>query len=302
MSNSLESTDTFNTKELYDLVDNIREEGFDRIRQWLNINKDDNDRLKAAITHQGFLKLTPLHRILCRYHQLEIIEKIIKYSPEVLKMKNTFGRLPIHYACWNVAPLEVIQALITASPDSIKVEDSARWLLLHWACHYNASLDVLNFLIESHPEGIDHKNKNEETPLDILKQNKYAERKVDNGMLRLHHVCINGYSLHLVHFLIQAYPESTTVQDNDGNTPLQYLTKTASRVDEKGMLLLHREAAHFKGLNVEMLPILFHANPEAIRLQDKSGLLPIHHVSLNQASSLDALMLLVKLYPESIEV
>jgi len=47
---------------------------------------------------------------------------------------------------------------------------------------------------------------------------------------------------------------------------------------------------------------LFQANPEAIRLQDKSGLLPIHHASLNQASSLDALMLLVKLYPESIEV
>ncbi len=113
-------------------------------------------------------------------------------------------------------------------------------------------------------------------------------------MLRLHHVCINGYSLHLVHFLIQAYPESTTVQDNDGNTPLQYLTKTASRVDKKGMLLLHREAEHVRGLNVEILPILFQANPEAIRLQDNSGLIPIHHASLNQVSSLDALMLLVK--------
>ena len=196
----------------------------------------------------------------------------------------------------------IAQALISASPDSIKIEDNDGRLPLHRACWSGASLNVLNFLIESYPEGIDHKNKNEETPLDILKQNKYAERKVDNGMLRLHHVCINGYSLHLIHFLIQAYPESTTVQDNDGNTPLQYLTKTASRVDKKGMLLLHREAAHVRGLNVEILPILFQANPEAIRLQDKSGLLPIHHASLNQVSSLDALMLLVKLYPESIEV
>jgi len=196
----------------------------------------------------------------------------------------------------------IAQALISASPDSIKIEDNDGRLPLHRACWSGASLNVLNFLIESYPEGIDHLNKKEETPLDILKKNKYAEETDDNGMLRLHHVCINGYSLHLVHFLIQAYPESTTVQDNDGNTPLQYLTKTASRVDEKGMLLLHREAAHVRGLNVEMLPILFQANPEAIRLQDKSGLLPIHHASLNQASSLDALMLLVKLYPESIEV
>jgi ankyrin repeat protein len=119
-------------------------------------------------------------------------------------------------------------------------------------------------------------------------------------MLPLHHSCNNGYSLHLIQFLIQAYPESTTVQDNDGNTPWQYLTKAASRVYKRGMLLLHREAAHFKGLNVEILPILFNANPEAIGLQDNLGLLPIHHASLNEASSLDALMSLVKYYPKSI--
>ena len=306
MSNSLESTETFNTKELHDLCNSVtydnKEGGFDRIRQWLNTNKDNYDRMKAAMTYQGMLKHTPLHRLLCKYHQLDIIQTFIKYSPEVLKMKNTFGLLPIHNACLFRASLEVMQVLITASPDSIKIEDNDGRLPLHRACWSGASLNVLNFLIESYPEGIDHLNKKEETPLDILKKNKYAEETDDNGMLRLHHVCINGYSLHLVHFLIQAYPESTTVQDNDGNTPLQYLTKTASRVDKKGMLLLHREAAHVRGLNVEILPILFQANPEAIRLQDNSGLIPIHHASLNQVSSLDALMLLVKLYPESIEV
>jgi len=44
MSNLLESTETFNTKELHDLCDNVKyksKEGrFDRIRQWLNTNKD----------------------------------------------------------------------------------------------------------------------------------------------------------------------------------------------------------------------------------------------------------------------
>ncbi len=93
-------------------------------------------------------------------------------------MKNAFGRLPIHYACWNVAPLEVIQALITASPDSIKVEDSARWLPLHRACYYYASLNVLNLLIESYPEGIDHLNKKEETPLDILKKKSMPRKRM----------------------------------------------------------------------------------------------------------------------------
>jgi len=291
---------TFYRKELYDLCLNIshdnKKKKFDRIRQWLNNNKDDDNRLKAAITYQGNLNLTsrnltPLHLILYILYSikppLDIIQTIIKYAPEVLKMKTTFGYLPIHYA--------VRGAVIAAS-------HNFDGLPLRPVRHKYASLDVLNLLIESYPEGMDLKDKNRDTPLDILKKTKYAEKKDHNGMLLLHHACNNEYSLHLIHFIFQAYPESTIVQDNDGNTPLKYLTKAASHVDERGMLLLHREAAHFKGLNVEILPILFHANPEAIRLQDKLGLLPIHHASLNEASSLDALMLLIKLYPEGIVV
>ena len=125
-------------------------------------------------------------------------------------------------------------------------------------------------------------------------------QKYSNGMLPLHNACRNGYSMHLIYILIQAYPASTTIPDNDGNTPLQYLSKIASCMDERGMLLLHRQAAHLKGLCVGVLPFLLKANPEAIQLHDKSGLLPIHHACLNDASSLDTLMLLVKLYPESL--
>jgi len=49
------------------------------------------------------------------------------------------------------------------------------------------------------------------------------------------------------------------------------------------------------------LNILHDAYPEAIQMHDSSGLLPIHHAYLNEASSLDVLMLLLKLYPESIK-
>jgi ankyrin repeat protein len=123
-------------------------------------------------------------------------------------------------------------------------------------------------------------------------------------MVLLHHACENasnnGYSFHVIHLLIQAYSESTSVKDNDGNTPLQYLKETASHIDKRGMLLLHREATHLRGLHVETLPILLGANPKAILVKDESRLLPIHHAILNEASSLDALMILVKYYPESI--
>ena len=146
------------------------------IREWLETNKNDDNRLKASITYQGLANDSPLHFLLCTCPPLDIIQTIIKYAPEVLIMKNNFGWLPIHYACLRGASLEVIQALLTASPDTIKVRDNYGWLPLHLACQNDASLNVLNFLIESYPQGIDHKNKVGRTPLDFLKQIMYAEK------------------------------------------------------------------------------------------------------------------------------
>lgn len=212
---------TFNTKELYDLCVDIlgcdnKEEAFDLIRQWLNANKDNNNRLKAAITYQGVRKLTPLHLILCKCPPLDIIQIFIKYAPEVLKMEDTInGSLPIHYACNKKgASLEVIQALLTASPDTIKVEDEDGQLPLHHAIYGGASLDVLNLMIESYPKGIDE---------------KYAKKKDYNGMLPLHHACKNGYSNHLIHFLIKEYPNSSNIKDNHGRTPFDYYTSFQGR-------------------------------------------------------------------------
>ena len=122
-------------------------------------------------------------------------------------------------------------------------------------------------------------------------------------MILLHHACMrNDFSADLIRVLVEAYPQGWTVQDNSRKTPKQYLIKSASRKDENGMLLLHRQAAHCKGLSVESLNILFEAYSEAIRIQDNFGLLPLHHACLNEVSSLDALMSLVTLYPESILV
>jgi hypothetical protein len=69
------------------------------------------------------------------------------------------------------------------------------------------------------------------------------------------------------------------------------------------MAFLLRQASYYcKGLSTKILNILFDAFPGAIQLQDKSGLLPIHYACLNKMSPLNALILLVKLYPESIAV
>ena len=205
-------SETFNAKEFYDLCGEVdEEEDFDRIRQWLNTNKDDNNSYLAALTYQGYLNATPILNISYKLPPLDIIQIIVKYAPEVLKMKDDTGVLPIHLACESRVSLEVIQALITASPDTIKDEDNKGLLPLHWACREDASLDILNFLIESYPEGRYQKDKLGRTPLLFVTNREYAMEKDRNGMLLLHHACNNGYSYHLFCFLIQANHKSIRI-------------------------------------------------------------------------------------------
>ena len=94
-------------------------------------------------------------------------------------------------------------------------------------------------------------------------------------------------------------PKSFAVAETNGDDPFQYLKIVSSQSDTRGMFLLHRFVACSKGdTNEESLRLLCDANPEAIALPDNFKMLPIHHAVLNVASSLDTLMMLIKLDPE----
>ena len=292
----------------------IFEERFEKIHEWLQRNEDDSKLLKTAITYQRRRRQTNLHFILERNPPIGIIQKLIKYAPEALQMSDVSDRLPIHTACGRSNSCDVIQTLVKGYPESIKVTDSSGCLPLHHAIRSQASWKIVSFLIDCFPEGVGESHlipfyegnlypneRQTRPPLYFLKIYKYAEKKDRKGMLLLHRACkMNEFSADLVCVLDEAYPESWTIPDNYGKTPKQYLIESASRKDERGMLLLHRQAVHFKGLSVKSLNMLFDAYPEAIRMQDDSGLLPIHHACLNESSSLDVLLSLFQLYPESI--
>jgi ankyrin repeat protein len=284
-------------------------EPFERIEEWLRFHEDDSKLLKTAITYSTNGR-TNFHFILERDPPIGIIQKLIEYAPEVLIMGDDLYRLPIHTACGRgrLASFDVIQALVKGYPESVEKTDKIGCLPLHYAIGSQASLSIVSFLIDSYPEGILKSFRyppsecRRRPPLYFLKIYNYVQMKDRKGMLLLHRACkMNEFSADLVCVLDEAYPESWTIQDNYGKTPKQYLIESARRRDERGMVLLHRQAAHIKGLSVRSLNILHDAYPEAIQMQDSSGLLPIHHASLNEASSLDVLMLLLKLYPESIK-
>ena len=282
----------------------IFEERFEKIHEWLQRNEDDSKLLKTAITYQRRRRQTNHHFILERNPPIGIIQKLIKYAPEALQMSDVSDRLPIHTACGRSNSCDVIQTLVKGYPESIKVTDSSGCLPLHYAILRRASLEIVNFLIDCYPEGVTNQYRiQKRTPLYYLNERNYVIMMDESGMLLLHHACKKiEFSADLIRVLVKAYPESWTIPDYYGKTPKQYLIESASRKDENGMLLLHRQAAYSKGLSIEGVNILFDAHPEAIRIQDNFGLLPLHYACLNEVSSVDIIMSLVKLYPESILV
>jgi len=223
--------------ELYNLCcddKEDKEQTFLSIQQWLNNNKEKEQYFKLAATYnKGDHGRTPLHVLLYRGNPpLCIVETLIEYAPEVLKIENKCGGLPIHRGCCNGSSLDIIRAMVNGYPESVTMaayagsftQNSTKngFLPLHLACYNKVSLEILNFLIKCYPKGIEQKDKKGKTPLFILKETKYAMQKDASGKLPLHHACKNNYSADLISLLIQAYPKSINVKDRRGRKPGYY--------------------------------------------------------------------------------
>jgi len=120
-----------------------------------------------------------------------------------------------------------------------------------------------------------------------------------HGWLPLHHACANGASTEVLEILINAYPESKLIQDNQNRTPLHfYATRNtdnpeimtrnvrllcdngaAELSDRGGMLPMHYACAY--GSNAEVLKVLADTFPESLTTKDNKGKTPMHLTMVN---------------------
>jgi hypothetical protein len=120
-----------------------------------------------------------------------------------------------------------------------------------------------------------------------------------HGWLPLHHACANGASIAVLEILINAYPESKLIQDNQNRTPLHFyatcntdqpevMTRkvrllcdngAAELSDRGGMLPMHYAAAY--GTNANVLKVLADAFPESLSTKDNKGKTPMHLTMVN---------------------
>ena len=249
----------------------------------------------------------PLHIACGQRASPEIIKILVAAYPESVRVTNNAGGLPLHFVCYNRHSLDVLNLLLQVYPESIRVEcvtrtgenlqpseilknknqfdsenENERIFFLHQAVADGLSVHLVKLLIEAFPDSCTIHD--------------------SNGMIPLHHALKiqRANWVDIAALLLTASPKSETIEDSNGVTPSQLLKQAASRKDDNGKLLLHHQATGPKGFTENSLMMLFRANPEAVALPDNKGMLPFFHACLNKASSLETLMLFVKLYPESI--
>jgi ankyrin repeat protein len=125
-------------------------------------------------------------------------------------------------------------------------------------------------------------------------------------MLPLHHACNKHptkLSIETVMTLAQdGDPDSFSIANREGKTPLQLLRETLSYQDSYGKTFLHTWASTntFTTSSTKQLEFLIEVYSEGIFLPDNRGMLPFHHACLNATSSIDILLLFILSHPECI--
>jgi hypothetical protein len=106
-----------------------------------------------------------------------------------------------HFACRNAPPLDVIDVFLSIAAGTVEWPDSFGWLPIHYACACGAETDVIKLLAEAYPESkttVDRRgrtplhfalgNANPDTPaspdvVSLLSSTGAASNADDNGML-----------------------------------------------------------------------------------------------------------------------
>lgn len=107
------------------------DESWEPVREWLRTH--NADEVRQAAEQRGESSMTALHFACRNQPPLDVIDVFLSIAIETVQWPDTFGWLPIHYACACGAETEVIKALADAFPDSKTTVDRRGRTPLHFA-------------------------------------------------------------------------------------------------------------------------------------------------------------------------
>lgn len=137
------------------------------------------------LTHQNSSGDTVLHRLAKNGFE-NLVDTILssKEGVDLLSIKNAMGSYPIHVAILN-GQIEVVKKLLSQHgiAEQLDADDNSP---LHLAAGFG-SLEMVKICLEHCREGINAKNSQDKTPLDLAAVNNVPEVQVllsDNGAIR----------------------------------------------------------------------------------------------------------------------
>jgi Ankyrin repeats (3 copies) len=123
------------------------EQSWGPVRDWLSSH--NADEVRAAAEQRGESGLTALHFAARHDPPLDVIDVLLSIAQDTVQWPDSFGWLPIHYACASGSDTVVIKTLAEAYPESKTTVDRRGRTPLHFALGDKpASPDVI-FLLSS---------------------------------------------------------------------------------------------------------------------------------------------------------
>ena len=236
-----------------------------------------------------------------RVSQREMIEMAEKPDPE--------GRNLLFEELNRAKPSEdVLEALVAGDPSRMQKMDSAKHLPLHIACNHIHSIDpdILLFLMEKDPKAVEKPNKYGWLPLHKAVSTSLCHNRPPN--------------LDNISMIWEAYPDAVRKKTKKGQYPLHLAISEPSRrmssdvielilntepkvcrkKDSYGHTPLHKVVRR-KGPEAQMaFDMLIEAYPDAAKIEDVRGMLPLHHAVCPIAPHMETVYELIEIYPQGV--
>ena len=106
----------------------------------------------------------------------DLVQMLVEHQPEILRVKDDEGRVPLYAACWGHCPLKVIRYLVEKDPETLTLEDNEGcWHALHCACMEKTPLEVVEYLVQQSRESLLHRDLDGNLPLHLaLSEGRYG--------------------------------------------------------------------------------------------------------------------------------
>lgn len=315
---------------------------------------DDFPQALQILPQEEGLYGTPLH-LLADYlwktpddlDALELFRDMVRISPAALEVQSP-GRHPtfpiLHHVCKsNPVSVTLVEILVKANPSLMILRTPQQGLLpIHVVCerwHGACSIDLLRLMIDHDRTLAMEPASDGELPIHFLLQGYTAPSKecvellveCNAGMLQVAYGIFDDLPIHMACrkssqddtvlktgvYLVEKYPESTKLRNNEGLTPLDIAVTSSRYLNDHALVsfLLQKDPAVAKSAGGERMMTPFHRAcrsgsleiikkihelyPFLIQQRDANQALPLHHAVVGNQNG-DVLIFLMQTYPTAI--